>query len=264
MSAGFSHITTASPTNGRGKRNRDHFMDHRQTTTTLQEIYRLFDGYLSSLAPGSIACRKTCADCCTANVTMTRLEGLLIRNSVDREQITAKLPDIYSTPFLRYRPALSTNGYVLACKSGDDGDLESFAEEQYPEGAPSVCPFLENNLCTIYSVRPFGCRCMLSTRPCAQTGCADIDELTLTVSTVFLQFIEHIDKDGFFGNMTDVLYALSADQTNAFSRRGVIANHPIPALMVPPEHRGRMQDIVFSLNRLLAGQPPAPQASASP
>ncbi len=233
-------------------------MDHSQPITTLQEIYLLYDEYLSSLAPGAIACRKTCADCCTPNVTMTRLEGLLIRKSVDREQLTARLPDISSTPFPRYRPALSTNGYVLTCKSGGDGDPESFADEQSQEGDPSVCPFLENNLCTIYPVRPFGCRCMLSTRPCAQTGCADIDELTLTVSTVFLQLIEHIDKGGFFGNMTDVLYALSCDPTNAFGAHTVIANHPIPALMVPPEHRGRIQDIVFSLNRLLAGQPPAP------
>ena len=233
-------------------------MNHIQPTNILQEIYRLYDGYIASFAPGAIACRKHCADCCTSNVTMTRMEGLLIRESMGREQMTARLPDISSSVFPRYRPGLSTNGYVLACKSGGDGDSESFAEEEYPEGEPPACPFLKQNLCSIYPVRPFGCRCMLSTRPCAQTGCADIDELTLTVSTVFLQFIEHIDQDGFFGNMTDVLHALSADQTNAFRAHGVIANHPIPALMVPPEHRARMQDIVFSLNRLLTGQPPAP------
>ncbi len=233
-------------------------MNHRQPTNILQEIYRLYDEYLASFAPGDIACRKYCADCCTANVTMTRMEGLLIRESMGLDQMTARLPDISSSVFPRYRPGLSTNGYVLACKSGGDGDSESFAEEGHPEGDPAACPFLAQDLCTIYPVRPFGCRCMLSTRPCAQTGCADIDELTLTVSTVFLQFIEHIDQDGFFGNMIDVLYALSGDQRHAPGAHGVIANHPIPALMVPPEHRSRMQDMVFSLNRLLAGQPPAP------
>lgn len=241
-----------------GKNNRDHSMNHRQPTTILQEIYRLYDGYLSSFTPGDIACRKYCSDCCTANVTMTRLEGLLIYRSPDREQMTARLPDIASSAFPRYRPGLSTNGYVLACRSGGEGDPEHFAEEEHPEGDPAACPFLEQNLCTIYPVRPFGCRCMLSTRPCARTGCADIDELTLTVSTVFLQFIEHIDQDGFFGNMTDVLHALSAEPANAFRTHGVVANHPIPALMVPPAHRTRIQDIVFSLNRLLTGQPPAP------
>ena len=233
-------------------------MNHRQPTNILQEIYRLYDAYISSFAPGAIACRKYCADCCTSNVTMTRMEGLLIRESMDREQMTARLPDISSSVFPRYRPGLSTNGYVLACKSGGNDDPESFAEEGYPEGEPPACPFLAQDQCTIYPVRPFGCRCMLSSSPCAQTGCADIDELTLTVNTVFLQFIEHIDQDGFFGNMTDVLYTLSDDQQHAPGAHGVIANHPIPALMVPPEHRSRMQDMVFSLNRLLTGQPPAP------
>lgn len=82
---------------------------------------------------------------------------------------------------------------------------------------------------------------MISTQKCSQNGYAEIDDLTLTFNTVFLQFIEHIDQKGFSGNMIDVLIHLSANAGRIPEGCRVTPNRPIPALMVPPATATRLQ-----------------------
>jgi len=111
---------------------------------------------------------------------------------------------------------------------------------------------LTNNACPIYRLRPFGCRCMVSSIDCRKTGHAQVDEFILTVNNLFLQYIEHIDPHGGTGSLIDIL--LYFDQPallETFQRKMTIAadtvlalNRPIPVLMVPPEHRLRVQPIL--------------------
>lgn len=207
----------------------------------LQEIYRLYDAQLEAV---DVACCKYCAECCTTNVTMTRLEGTLIAAVAGKNRIAELLSRGACEKMPRYQPILSTNAYVASCRT--DAPLPDD-----PSGAHTgVCPFLKDSACTIYQIRPFGCRCMISTQKCSQNGYAEIDDLTLTFNTVFLQFIEHIDQKGFSGNMIDVLIHLSANAGRIPEGCRVTPNRPIPALMVPPRHRDRIAGVISRLNRL--------------
>ena len=210
---------------------------------TLKTIYHLYDRQMEKI---TAACRKHCSACCTTNVTMTRLEGLLICASVSREIIAAALPDPSNGLLPRFRPSLSTNGYAKLCGKEDGPHDDDDSREQ-----PGSCPFLKDSVCTIYPARPFGCRCMMSTTMCNENGYAVIDDFTLTVNTLFLQFIEHYDQGGFFGNMTDVLaYLIDKDENPRISSR-IIANQPIPALMVPPGHRENTTALVNALHKII-------------
>jgi hypothetical protein len=121
------------------------------------------------------------------------------------------------------------------------------------------CPMLSDKECPVYGVRPFGCRCMVSKTVCAETGYADIEDLTLTVANLFNQFIEHLDQDGMIGNLIDVLLYLDHDKHPAATtsekkgllEKGLLPNRPIPVLMIPPEHREQMGPLLDSLKKVL-------------
>ncbi len=216
-----------------------------QTTELLKEIYRLYDAQIDTL---DLACRKGCADCCTANVTMTRLEAMLLVNELAPEEQTRMFDRLAPHADIPgFRPALTTNGFAEICMSGGE------PPEDAAEPGAGACPLLADGLCTVYRLRPFGCRCMLSTRPCRQSGQAEINDFILTVNTVFLQFIEQLDRDGFFGNLTDVLLRLARHSDQPPSDTPVISTRPIPALMVPAEHRDKIRPLFAALNDLLAG-----------
>jgi hypothetical protein len=86
-----------------------------------------------------------------------------------------------------------------------------------------------------------------------------VDPFWLTVSSLFLQFIEALDEGGFFGPMNQVLSFLIAHggteleklvtpyPTPDDGKATLAQNVAIPALMVPPEHEQQTQQV---LNRL--------------
>jgi len=138
----------------------------------------------------------------------------------------------------------------------EDADLPE--EENDP--AWGKCPLLENDRCTVYDVRPFGCRAMVSKTDCRKTGSAQMPPWVLTVNNVFLQAIEHLDQDGYSGNLSDMLLlALSGSEASHRSMQNhglenkemFVKNEPIPCLMIPPEHRERMTPIVRDLSYLI-------------
>lgn len=210
---------------------------------TLREIYRLYENQIENAA---IVCRKYCSDCCSTSVTMTRLEGLLVLDAVSKKIVPDPISGLSGNIFPRFQPRLSTNAYVASCRTATDNP-----GDDNPGVQTGTCPFLENKACTIYPVRPFGCRCMVSKMKCDEKGVAEIDDYTLTLNTVFLQFIEHLDQNGYFGNMLDVLIYLSSGNEKIPESCIVISNHPIPALMVPPAHRGRIADLINTLDHLI-------------
>mgnify|MGYP006289193975 CR=1 FL=1 len=205
----------------------------------LKQIYALYEAYTQTL---SLACRKYCAHCCTCNVTMTRLEAAYIYRELSAERQAALRRAL--APQLekkRYQPAITLNRMAELCMTG--ADLPE--EEIDPAWGP--CPLLTDKACPIYEVRPFGCRCLLSTRNCGETGAAEIDDYTITVNYVFLQFIEHIDQEGFSGNFADVLTAMQTDAAEP----SLIANRPIPALLIPPAHQTRIKPLVDQLHTII-------------
>ncbi|MGM0452598.1 MAG: hypothetical protein ACQERN_05495 [Thermodesulfobacteriota bacterium] len=211
----------------------------------LQKIYNLYDRHVDTL---DLACEKYCADCCTANVTMTGLEGRLIVESIsaqDYQPFCRRITAHRQAP--RYQPEITTNEYAQICINGET------PPEDGPPADSGACPLIENDACPIYSIRPFGCRCMVSTRTCGQFGQADIDDFTLTVNTVFLQCIEHLDADGWFGNFTDVLARLIIGDPKDGHPGPTVSNRRLPALLVPPPHREKIDPIVKALHAIIDG-----------
>ena len=101
----------------------------------------------------------------------------------------------------------------------------------------------------------------MSKTNCADTGYADIDEFTLTVVNLFNQVIEHLDQEGMTGNLIDVLLFFGDDKNlktyqsdkTDMKAAGLIPNSPIPVLMIPPEHRKRIESLLESLKKVLQG-----------
>lgn len=224
-------------------------MDKKESLRRLQSLYALYDHYFSGL---ETACRKGCALCCTTNVTMTTLEGLAIMPHWLAHgqappwtllQQTATLP--------RFQPVLTINHLAALCAAD-----QPFPEEAAdPHAGP--CPLLLNDACTVYAVRPFGCRAMVSLTNCAHTGAADMPDFVLAANNLFAQFVEALDARGRSGNLTDILLWLSGPaHRDACENRqevppseGLAANRPIPVLMIPPEYRQRLQPLLQALQR---------------
>ena len=225
-------------------------MDLENRLAALGHIYDIYDEFAATL---DLACNKTCAHCCTSHVTLTTLEGYKIFNCLPSDSKAGLITEVKTKlDPNRFRPDLTTNQLAEFCAKGVE------PPDQTDATASQVCFQLADSLCSIYELRPFGCRCLVSRNNCGETGYAEIDEFVLSVNTVFLQTIEHVDANGCTGNLVDVLKVLSsADYLDAYENKtlncentALISNHPLTALMIPPEHRHRMDPILNSLREL--------------
>ena len=226
-------------------------MEIEKRLNLLKEIYAIYDAFGTAYQP---ACRKGCQLCCTANVTMTTLEGVLILSHWEAAGTSPPLSAIASAADQpRFQPKLTINRLATLCVQ----DKEVPEEAADPDVGP--CPLLAGSLCTIYPVRPFGCRAMVSRSDCAKMGAADMPDEVLAANNLVLQFVEAIDVNGLSGNLTDILVFLSnpghlskCKNMEKLSATDILAgNHPIPALMVPPEHQDRLQPLLQSIQQML-------------
>jgi hypothetical protein len=146
----------------------------------------------------------------------------------------------------RFRPRTTTNDLAEICLAGGDPPAEAL------EGNAGTCPLLDEARCPVYPVRPLACRTMRSRADCAVTGFADMDDFSVTVSTVMMQYVEHIDADGCSGNFADIMSLFASAANRAFyaegelpcTENGLVNNRPIPALIIPPEHRRRIRPLL--------------------
>ena len=215
----------------------------------LEKIYDIYDNFAASL---ELACKKYCAHCCTTSVTLTTIEGYKIAQDLASGSIAGWEEQVrLAAAQKHFKPKMTTNRFADLCAGGIEPPQEEFGESQ-------TCPFLADKQCPLYAVRPFGCRCLVSHHDCGRHGCADIEDFVLSVNTVMLQAIEHLDAGGCSGNMLDVLnvfarrknrLAYEADKLECASTR-LIANQPLKILMIPPEHLTRMQPILDALREI--------------
>jgi Fe-S-cluster containining protein len=225
-------------------------MDVNVKLAVLDRIYAIYDDFAGGL---DVACRKSCALCCTCNVTLTTLEGYQVAEhliATEQSHLLEKMESELSRK--RFQPTVTINALAEDCMQGKEPPEES------SDPAWGPCLLLKDDECPVYRGRPFGCRCMLSKQNCQETGFAEMDSLVLTVNNLFLQYIEHIDAHGFSGNLTDVL-AFMAIRKNRRQYRtnqiqntpaNLIANRPIKVLMIPPEHRAEIQPILDALQSI--------------
>ncbi len=222
-------------------------MDIEKKLCILNQLYKLHDDIIEQQ---DIICKKSCSSCCTCNVTMTTLEGFNIikfLNRFNKKEIYLKLQSL--SDLKKYRPKITTNGLADLCadkKNPPD-------EENDPKWGK--CLFLQDGICTIYSVRPMGCRSMISKKVCSINGYADMDKFIITVNYIFFQFVEHMDIPGKYGNLTDILLFLLKEEhlfscinNSSFTpEKHLLFNLPIKMLLIPPEHKSKAMPIIQSI-----------------
>jgi hypothetical protein len=225
-------------------------MNVEQRLIILNKIYVLYEDVVKNL---DVACKKYCSSCCTPNVTMTTLEGFLIADHMISNGQADLFEDIQAKISTnRFKPQITTNRLADLCMKGDD------PPEEEKTHSNESCPVLKDNLCPIYEVRPFGCRCFISKDDCSKAGYAEVDPFDITVSTLFMQFVEHIDFMGFSGNFADVLLVMASKENrdhykmNILNHRGadLVPNFKVKVLMVPPEQRMKTKAIIDALLNL--------------
>jgi Fe-S-cluster containining protein len=214
-------------------------------------ICNVHDEHIASIKN---TCGPGCAECCTINVTLTSLEGCLIAETLERSgrDDLFKALERYAAR-RRFIPQLTLNQEAE----------KMFRGEPVPDQANDPdwgrCPLLIDNRCEVYEVRPFACRCLVSEQKCAHSGYALMPPLTLAVNQIMMQYIEHIDRDGFTGNLIDVLgYMRSPENRRQYREDSIrsdysgnllIRNHPARHLLVEPELRGSIAPVLTDLNR---------------
>ncbi len=216
--------------------------------TALEAVYALYDRFVAGL---TLFCRRGCAHCCTTGVTLTSLEARYLLAAVPQAQRDA----LQARAAARADTAapctpLTTNALARLCAEGRT------VPEERVEPPSGRCALLTRNICPVYAARPFACRCLVSTQDCGANGYASMDEFTLSLNTVFLQCIEHLDAGGVSGSLTTLLsrrerFPDRVPPAGAALPPGLAANSPLTVLMVPPEHRAAMAPWLERLRRIL-------------
>ncbi len=219
---------------------------------TLFTLYREFENWSNQL---TFACQKGCANCCTQNVTMTQLEGELILQFIRTKKMEVWFANALETLHEIHPPSITANDYAAACLQG---------QEVEPGGKdnPTACPFLENECCKIYVVRPFGCRCFGSLTRCTPGQTALLPEYYITASTAIMQIIENLDQGRYWGNIIHTLLSLCDREENQHisqllddpsiilhSQKLMLRAKPLPGFLIPKEdhkHVSMLLDTIFS------------------
>ena len=226
-------------------------MDLKAKLSALDRLYKMYHDVIRTY---NLACKKHCSACCTRNVTLTTLEGYRVADYISENghlDLFRKLRKAVSEK--RFQPRITTNRLAELCIEGKD-----FTEEE-SSSLWGRCPLLEESECLIYENRPFGCRCLVSKQTCQENGYADIDDELLTVNTLFLQIIEHVDTQGLSGNLTDMLLFMEPNETRLLYKKNMlkkpvnslIQNQPAKALLIPPEHRIKVKPILQSIQNII-------------
>jgi len=196
----------------------------------------LYDAFAQWASAFAFACRKGCATCCTRSVTMTSLEGDGIMAFLDETGRRSELAAPAFQPSANRMARCTTNAFVAAHLAG-----ESVEEAESWDLRP--CPFLRDESCSIYPVRPFGCRLFASQDPCAASGVAEMPPGYFAGATVLLQYIEHLDNGGRWGTMVELLAGLNTGQAENYGE----PTAPIPGFLIAPDEHALIEPLLHDL-----------------
>ncbi len=212
----------------------------------LARIYHLHEEWTAGM---KLACKHGCSTCCTQSVTMTSLEGQGIIEYLRAQNRLPELAKILAQRKATRFTALTTNAFAESCLLGMEPAGTVHEEWDY-----TPCPFLAEHSCSIYPVRPFGCRAFVSTVNCAATGSAEASQLVITVNTVYTQIIEHLAQGQHWGKMLDILacYLQDGPHHNKNDAEGPLRRaKPLPGLIVCREEEKPVRAI---LERFMEGE----------
>lgn len=199
----------------------------------------------------TFVCAKGCAKCCTTNVTLTHLEATRILDHILKNNLCDWFErNILSVEHCVTKPDKTTNEYIASC-------LTRNASAQSVPANSAPCPFLQNDICSIYPVRPFVCLFFASEESCQKKGSALVPDHYLTGATVVMQLIEHLNQFKPWGNMLDMLTALSQlppyaerfhpqDHAESCHKR-LLSAQPIPGFLIPEEDQSEVSPLLESI-----------------
>lgn len=202
----------------------------------LKLIYEIFDEWA---AQWTFACRPGCAVCCTHGVTLSESEGERILSFMRQSGRESWLTNRLGGLPLPAAPACTTNEFARACLEQNDIDPG--------HGIFSgTCPLLQDDRCSVYSLRPFACRCFVSTVTCQPGREAVLPPAYLTASTAVGQLIEHLDQGRLWGTMIALLQHLTTQPPgttgNGMMRKrqkkgapGLLTARPLPGFLLGEE-----------------------------
>ena len=195
----------------------------------------LYAAYAEAAGTRRVACGPGCHACCMDRVFMTTLEGRYLAQGLwrqGREDLLARAAGLAGS--CQARPASTFNALARLCLDHIEPPLEPL-----PSAVCGPCPLLTGGLCAVYEHRPLACRAMASLSPCRAGGEAVEDPFWLTANAVFFQLVEQADKGGGFGPLPAVLARVSGG-------RGpdLLACEDLPGFLIPPEHQGRLRQML--------------------
>lgn len=220
-------------------------------TAVLYKIFEIFANWSQHLPA---VCSKGCSICCSQNVTITATEGEEILRFVIAENLAPWLAEKLTQPHTHRSATMTTNDFANACLEGRETD--SVDNDTYNT---SPCPFLEENICRIYPVRPFGCRLFASTERCSVTQPALLPNYYFEAASAVTQIIEHLGQREYWGNMLDVLPALldinafreigdRVDQTMLIKARlRTLTAKPLPAFLLSEEDGEKVTELLETI-----------------
>ncbi|MCB9480848.1 MAG: YkgJ family cysteine cluster protein [Desulfobacteraceae bacterium] len=204
----------------------------------IQKLQKIYDLHQKWTEGSSFFCKKGCDKCCTINIAATSLEAELIMNKIG-QTLKKKLENYLEHE--RFMPKTTIN--AIANISMTDLDIP----EEYIPFTEVKCPFLFENECMIYDIRPLACRVQLSFADCSKTEISEIDERTMSINNIFQQYTELLDYDGLSGNIIDLI----VHGANPLFTSKFIENQTPRALMVPPEFQDELKELIQELNSII-------------
>lgn len=213
-------------------------------------IYEQFSLFSQNI---NTACAKGCSTCCTQNVTVTATEAEKIFKYAIAQKKEGWLAEILATKRTSVKPTMTTNDFAAACLEGrevDPGQASDFSEP---------CLFLENGVCQIYDVRPFACRTFISRTQCSTNTPALVSDNYAATVTALSQLVEHVGQKEHWGNLFDVLIAISdisaykeCAQKNTVqdlleARGKTLTAQPLAGFLLTEENLTEAQDVLESI-----------------
>jgi Fe-S-cluster containining protein len=132
-----------------------------------EELLKL-EEHQSREAGQSISCRMGCAACCRMLVPLSPPEAFALREYI--EHLPKDRQTVLCQKIADSKTALASHGLLDRLQAVADAttpipdeELEPLNQAYYALRHP--CPFLENEICSIYEARPAACRELLVTSP---------------------------------------------------------------------------------------------------
>ncbi len=216
------------------------------THDALLAIYTFYDDFTADFP---VACRSGCNTCCTTNVMATSLEmDYMVKwaRPFTDPGISDRILSCLKGSV--YRPSSTINQSASRCLAGREPVYE---HSMHGLGA---CPLLNRDgLCSVYPYRPFACRAMSSESSCQEAGSALMQSFLVTVNLAIYQIIEHVDKEGEYGNMLDFLIARMKTSGNEETSRYILRNQELPGFIIPPDELPRFKSFMRRFIRVPVG-----------